>query len=165
MDGLQLIIIFFRSLLRDRVDLAAENFALRQQLAALQQKSKRPRLRKRDRIFWVLLKRIWPNWRSVLLIVQPDTVVRWHQRGFKLFWRWKSRGKPGCPRIDAEIRKLIRRMSRENPLWGTPRIQPVVTEHTIHRDYCPNCKKDVEPIVPDAMPKAVLDHQLIALTS
>jgi hypothetical protein len=59
-----------------------------------------------------------------LLIVQPDTVVGWHRQGFKLYWRWKSRiGKVGRPKIEAEIRKLIRRTSRENPLWGTPRIQ------------------------------------------
>ena len=60
----------------------------------------------------------------MLVIVQPDTVVRWHQRGFRLYWRWKSRcKKPGRPMIDAEIRKLIRRMSSENPLWGTPKIR------------------------------------------
>jgi transposase InsO family protein len=81
-------------------------------------------LRKRDRIFWALLSRVWPNWRSALLIVQPDTVIRWHRRGFKLFWRWKSRtGKVGRPKNELEIRRLIRRMSRENPSWGVPRIQ------------------------------------------
>jgi len=57
------------------------------------------------------------------MIVQPQTVVRWHQQGFRLYWRWKSRGKPGRPSIEAEIRNLIRRMSRENPIWGVPRIQ------------------------------------------
>jgi len=117
------MVLFVRALFRNRAELAAENLALRQQLAILQQKSKAPRLRKRDRIFWALPSRIWADWRSVLLIVQPDTVVGWHQQGFKLYWRWKSRGKPGRPRIEAEIRKLIRRMSRENPLWGTPRTQ------------------------------------------
>ncbi len=108
---------------RDRRELALENLALRQQLASLKHKTKRPRLRKRDRIFWALLSRIWLNWRSALLIVQPETVVRWHRRGFKLFWRWKSRSEPGRPKIELEIRKLIRRMSRENPIWGVPRIQ------------------------------------------
>ena len=107
----------------DRIELALENLALRQQLAALKHKSKRPRLLKRDRIFWALLSRIWANWRSALLIVQPETVVRWHRRGFKLFWRWKSRSEPGRPKIELEIQKLIRRMSRENPIWGVPRIQ------------------------------------------
>jgi len=75
-----------RGLLCGRAELAAENVALRQQLAALQHRSKRPQLRKRDRIFWVWLSRFWSNWRSVLVIVQPKTVVRWHQQGFKLSW-------------------------------------------------------------------------------
>ena len=119
-----MIIVFLRSLLRSQSELAAENLALRQQLAILEHKSKCPRLRKRDRIFWVWLSRFWSNWRTALLIVQPDTVVRWHQQSFKLYWRWKSRSrKPGRPKLDVEIRKLIRRMSLENPLCGTPRIQ------------------------------------------
>ncbi len=133
-----ILVLFLRGVLRNRTELAAENLALRQQLAILQQKSKTPRLRRRDRIFWALLSRFWANWRSSLLIVQPDTVVSWHRQGFKLYWRWKSRGKPGRPRIEAEIQRLIRRMSRENPLWGTPRIQSelailghVVAESTI----------------------------------
>ena len=120
----QMIVVFLRALLRDRAELAAENLALRQQLAVLERTMKRPRLRNRDRIFWAWLSRFWSNWRSILVIVQPQTVVRWHQQGFKLYWRWKSRSKkPGRPKIDAEIRKLIRRMSRENPLWGAPRIE------------------------------------------
>ncbi|MGB2985875.1 MAG: hypothetical protein WBE26_08325 [Phycisphaerae bacterium] len=85
MGGIRILVLLIRGLFRDHGELAAENPALRQQLAALQYKSKRPRLRKRDRIFWALLSRIWPNWRSALLIVQPDTVVRWHREGFKLF--------------------------------------------------------------------------------
>jgi len=137
---LRTMVLFVRALVRDRVDLAAENLALRQQLAILQQKSRTPRLRQCDRIFWVLLSRIWAAWRSALLIVQPDTVVGWHRQGFKLFCRWKSRGKPGRPRIEAEIRRLIQRISRENPLWGTPRIQSelallghIVVESTVDR--------------------------------
>ncbi len=120
----QALLLWIRALVRDRAELATENVALRQQLAILEQRSKRPRLRKRDRIFWAWLSRFWLNWRSVLVIVQPETVVRWHQEGFRLYWRWKSgSGKVGRPTIDTEIRKLIRRMSRENPLWGTPRIR------------------------------------------
>ena len=119
----RVLLLFIRGVFRDRVELAAENLALRQQLAILEQRSKRPRLRTRDRIFWVWLSRVWSNWRSVLVIVQPETVVRWHQQGFKLFWRWKSRpSKPGWPNIDAEIRQLICRMCRENQSWGAPRI-------------------------------------------
>jgi len=118
-----MIFIFLRALSRRQAGLAAENLALRQQLAVLEHRSKRPRLRKRDRIFWVWLSRLWTGWRSVLLIVQPDTVVAWHRQGWKLYWRWKSRAKAvGRPPIDTEIRKLIRRMCRENPTWGAPRI-------------------------------------------
>ena len=116
--------VLIRYIVADRAELAAENLSLRQQLAVLERQAKRPRLRPRDRIFWVWLSKLWPNWRSVLVIVEPDTVVRWHQLGFRLYWRWKSRsGKPGRPKVAAEIRELIRRMSVENPLWGTPRIQ------------------------------------------
>ncbi len=124
MGFLQAIFLLFRALVTNRTELAAENLALRQQLAILQHKSKRPRLRKRDRIFWVWLFRFWTNWRSCLAIVRPETVIHWHKQGFKLYWRWKSRpGKVGRPKIDAEIRRLIRQISRGNPLWGTPRIQ------------------------------------------
>ncbi|MGB2987196.1 MAG: integrase core domain-containing protein [Phycisphaerae bacterium] len=124
MGWVQVIFIFLRAAVRSQAELAAENLTLRQQLAVLEKGSKRPRLRNRDRIFWTWIARLWSNWRSVLVIVQPDTVVRWHQQGFKLYWRWKSRSTiPGRPKIDTEIRKLIRRMSLQNPLWGTPRIR------------------------------------------
>lgn len=117
MGVMRILVLVFGGVLRDRTELAAENLALRQQLAFLQQKSKTPRLRRRDRIFWVWLSRIWTGWRSVLLIVQPDTVVGWHRLGFKLYWRWKSRAsKVGRPKFEVEIQRLIQRMSRENPL-------------------------------------------------
>lgn len=123
MGPIHMILIFLRALSRRQAGLAPENLALRQQLAVLQHRSKRPRLRKRDRIFWVWLSRLWTGWHSVLLIVQPDTVVAWHRQGWKLYWRWKSRAKAvGRPPIDTELRKLIRRMCRENPTWGAPRI-------------------------------------------
>ena len=124
MSVLHVVFIAFRAFMIGQMALAAENLALRQQLAILEQKAKRPRLRQRDRIFWVWLSRLWKGWRSVLVIVQPDTVVRWHRQGFLFYWRWKSRtARIGRPRIDAEIRDLIRQMSRENPTWGAPRIQ------------------------------------------
>jgi hypothetical protein len=122
MHAPNIIRVILRMLLANRSALIAENLSLRQQLAVLAHSSKRPRLRQRDRIFWVWLSRLWTGWRSALVIVQPDTVVRWHRRGFRLYWRWKSR-KTGRPKIDPEIRKLIRRMSMDNPLWGVPRIQ------------------------------------------
>lgn len=116
--------LLIRALFRNRAQLAVENLALRQQLAILKEKTKRPKLRPRDRVFWVWLSRFWVNWRSALFVVQPDTVVRWHQQGFKLYWRWKSQsGKVGRPKIELEIRRLVRRMSQENPSWGVPRIQ------------------------------------------
>jgi hypothetical protein len=107
-----------------RFFLALENVALRQQLAVLERSGKRPRLRQRDRVFWVLLSALWPDWRSALMIVKPDTVLGWRRRGFRLCWCWKSKSrKPGRPRINEEIRKLIRRMCCENPTWGAPRIE------------------------------------------
>ncbi len=111
-----------RAALKTRSLLALENIALRQQLAVLKRKKPRSKLNRIDRIFWVFLSRIFPDWKSCLLIVKPETVIRWHRQGFKYYWRWKSR-KPGRPRIDREIITLIHRMSRENPTWGTPRIQ------------------------------------------
>ena len=91
MGWIQMIFIFLGSLIRSQAQLAAENLVLRQQLAVLEQRSKRPRLRNRDRIFWSWITRLWSNWRSVLVIVQPDTVLGWHRQGFRLYWRWKSR--------------------------------------------------------------------------
>jgi putative transposase len=117
------VVLFVRALLIGRAAIAAENLVLRHQLGVLQRSAKRPRLRQRDRILWVWLSRLWAGWRDSLAIVKPETVIRWHREGFKLYWRWKSRGKPGRPKIDVEIRRLIRRMCRENVTWGAPRIQ------------------------------------------
>lgn len=123
MGILKAIYLLIRAFLLSRPSLAAENLALRQQVAVYQYTITRPKLRPWDRLFWVLLSRLWANWRSALAIVQPDTVITWHRQGFKLYWRWKSRAdKPGRPPIQRELRDLIRRMSRENPLWGAPRI-------------------------------------------
>ena len=123
MGIVQAIFLFLRAFILGRAATAVENLALRQQIAVFKQSGKRPKLRPHDRVFWVLLSRLWPNWRSTLAIVQPATVIRWHRMGFKLYWRWKSRaGKPGRPPIERKIRDLIRRMSRENPTWGAPRI-------------------------------------------
>jgi len=116
MDGLRLLFLVLRSLFVSRAALAVENLALRQQLAVLQRAERRPRLRRWDRVFWACLSRIWRNWRSVVVIVRPETVVRWHREGFKLYWRWRSRRRiVGRPKVEAEIRDLVRRMCRENP--------------------------------------------------
>ena len=112
-----------RTFLLPRATLAADILALRHQFGVLHRSVRRPRLRQRDRIFWVWLSRLWTNWRSSLVMVKPDTVIRWHHDGFRLYWRWKSRKRSGRPKTEAEIRALIKRMAHENRIWGAPRIQ------------------------------------------
>ena len=103
--------------------LVLENLALRHQLAVLQRTAPRPRLRPSDRLFWVLLARLWHGWAEVVAVVQPATVIRWQRAGFRLFWTWKSRRNgPGRPAVAPDVRALIRTMARANPLWGAPRI-------------------------------------------
>ena len=119
--------------------LTTENLALRQQLIVLKRSQNRPKLKERDRLFWVLLSRIWSGWRDALLIVQPDTIARWHKKAFKRYWRRKSQtGKRGRPAMDSEVRALILKMADANPLWGAPKIHGellelgiVVSERTV----------------------------------
>ena len=87
------VFAWLRSFIRSRHDLGLEIVALRQQLIVLKRRTKRAHLRRSDRLFWVLLRRAWPLWASPLLIVNPDTVVRWHRKGFRLYWRFRSRSK------------------------------------------------------------------------
>ena len=103
--------------------LALENLALRQQLAAYKRTVTRPRLRRTDRLFWVWLARVWAEWRQALVIVTPDTVLRWQRRRFREHWT-KLSGRPpvGRPPVSAAIKALISRMAAANPLWGAPRI-------------------------------------------
>jgi putative transposase len=104
-------------------DLALENLALRQQLAIWKRHMKRPQIRTKDRLFWIMLCRFWRNWQEPLIVVKPETVIRWHRKGFKLFWKFKSQGNGlGRPPISPEIRDLILKMAKANPLWGAPRI-------------------------------------------
>ena len=108
---------------KSRAALHLENLALRHQLGVLQRSVKLPKLAPTDRLLWVWLCAVWSGWRSALIIVKPNTVIAWHRRSFRLFWTWKvRRGQPGRPAVSKEIRQLIRRLSRENPLWGAPRI-------------------------------------------
>ena len=118
---LEILFGTLRSLVRPHHELVLENLALRQQLVVLKQRYPRLRLQASDRFFWVFLSRVWSNWQDPLHLVQPATVVRWHRQGFKYYWRWKSRGR-GRPKIDPELRILIRQMCQANPLWGAPRI-------------------------------------------
>ena len=106
-----------------RADLVAENVALRHQLSCFLHRGHRPRLRPVDRVFWVLLSNFWSGWRESLAVVKPATVLAWHRKGFKLFWRWKSRKRGlGRPRIPIEVRRLIIQMAEMNVGWGTPRV-------------------------------------------
>jgi len=110
------LLTFLSAFLRSRCILGLEILALRQQLGVLKRKRPRPRLRTQDRIFWILLRRLWPAWSNVLVMVRPETVIAWHRAGFPLFWRLKSRPKSlGRPKTDTEIRAAIQKMVEENP--------------------------------------------------
>jgi transposase InsO family protein len=122
-DMITLILIGLVRGVRTQRFLVFENLALRHQLAVLQRTAQRPRLRTADRLFWVLLARLWHGWAEAVLLVKPETVIRWQRTGFRLFWTWKSRRPgPGRPAVAPEFRALIRTMARANPLWGAPRI-------------------------------------------
>jgi putative transposase len=122
-DWIRIAVWCFVSGLRGRRNLALENLALRQQLMVLQRQKGAVRLKDRDRVFWLWLRRVWPDWRQALVLVQPATVVGWHRRGLRAYWRWKSRPRGGRPRIDPSVRRLIHHMWSSNPTWGAPRIQ------------------------------------------
>src|ERR1700730_17022410 len=121
LDFLLAVLAAVRVFLRSRSDTGLEVLALRQQVAVLKRQRTRATLTRLDR-FWTSLRHLWPRWSDVLLIVKPETVVRWHRAGFRLYWRWRSRQRGGRPRISEEIRTLIRRLAAENPVWGAPRI-------------------------------------------
>ena len=120
---LRLFLAIVASLFKSRTRLEAENTALRQQLIVLRRKVPgRVKLSNGDRVFFVWLHRLFPSVRPALVLVQPETLVRWHRAGFRRYWRWRSRRRLGRPPVGSELRDLIRQMSRENPLWGAPRI-------------------------------------------
>jgi len=109
--------------LRSKPELVAENALLRQQLIVLERQVKHPAFRSVDRGLFVVLASRLPHWKRALLIVKPDTLLKWHRRGFKLFWRRKSQGPAREPRLDEETIALIKRMAMENRRWGTKRIR------------------------------------------
>jgi hypothetical protein len=115
--------MFVADLFKSRSRLEAENLLLRHQLViALRRAPPRLRLRRSDRALLIWMTKLWPSLLSATQVVQPETILRWHRAGFKMFWRWKSRNRVGRPKIDRGLRDLIQRMSKENRLWGASRI-------------------------------------------
>src|SRR5664280_1634611 len=139
---------------RTRRSLTLENLALRQQLAVFKRQQPRPRLGAIDKLFWVVARRFWAHWKKALLIVLPDTVVRWHRFGFKLYWAMLCKGRNpvgGGRRISKQIRELIFQMVADNPSWGAPRIHGELlmlgfdlSETTISR-WMKRAPKDPQP--------------------
>jgi Homeodomain-like domain len=117
------LLLVARAKLKSRARLEAENIVLRQQVIVLSRKARsRLRLRNIDRLILVWMYRLFPSILNAITVIKPETVIRWHRRGFRAYWRRKSRRVGGRPPIDSEVRALIRRMSGENPLWGAPRV-------------------------------------------
>ena len=121
---LSLLLHLFSRILRSRVDLLLESLALRQQLGVLRRKYPRPQLAPAEKFFWVVFRRLWPGWKRALILVQPETVVRWHREGFRVYWAWISRRRVRAGRalVSRELRQLIFRMVADNATWGAPRI-------------------------------------------
>ena len=117
-----LIFEFFRLLFKHRKSLMLENLMLRQQLNIYKRKNKRPKLENIDRIILVWISRVFSKWKSALVVAKASTLIGWHRKGFKLYWKWKYR-RVGRPNINWELIKLIRRMQKENPIWSAQRIQ------------------------------------------
>lgn len=110
--------------LKSRAEFHVEVLAFCQQVAIVAERDrKRLRFHPQERWFWILLYRLWPSCLQKLKVFQPDTLVRWHRKGFSFYWSRKSRrGRSGRPTVDQDLRQLIRRMSRDNVGWGAPRI-------------------------------------------
>jgi putative transposase len=119
-----LLVGSFLRLFRSRRRLPLENLVLRQQLAPLKRRHRRARLDLVDKLFWVAVRRFWSGWKQALIVVTPETVVRWHRAGFRLYWRLISRVRKAAGRrpTPKEVRELIFRIVAKNPTWGAPRI-------------------------------------------
>ena len=124
LEYLRLLAGVLRAGLCARSDVVAEHLLLRQQLLVLRRPTRsRPRLRARDRRFWLLSRLVRRDWRRYLVLVRPDTVIRWHRQGWRLFWCWTSRPRCGRRRLSPELRELIARMAVEHPAWGSERLR------------------------------------------
>src|SRR5271157_6046966 len=140
-------------LFRSRGNLVFENLVLRQQLAVLKRRRLRPSLSFFDKLFWIAVRRFWSKWKQALIVVTPETVVRWHRAGFQMYWTWisKVRRQVGRRQTSQEVRQLIFRMVTENPTWGAPRIHGEllmlgfdVSERTISR-WMKRAPRDPQP--------------------
>src|SRR3974390_3032542 len=110
-----LLICLVRNRIRSAAEIEAENIALRHQLNVILRKAPKARLKGLDRALFVFLYRLFPSVLDAIAIVRPGTIIRWHRDGFRAWWRWKSRNRGGRPRVNKEVRALIRRMHGENP--------------------------------------------------
>src|SRR5580704_9326498 len=119
---LKLLLFWLFGFFKSRQTLATENLALRYQLQILKRKNRKPGLSRVDRHILVWFAKVLPQWRRIICVVHPATLLAWHRKGFRWYWRLKTTSN-GRPRVSRETIDLIRRVSRENPLWGAPRIQ------------------------------------------
>jgi putative transposase len=138
-------------LTRSKSELMAENALLRQQLIVLKRQTKRPQLTQHDRLRLVFLASLAQRWKEALIIVKPDTLLKWHRQGLRLFWKLKSRARTRKPRIDPEALVLIQAMAVENRLWGAKRIRDELSKlgHTVSKrtvaKYMRQARKDLPP--------------------
>ena len=134
--------LWLSSFFRSKHELAAEIVALRSQLALYQLQQEKgipkPRCTPTFRLTWILLKQFFAGWQNALCIVKPETVIRWHQAGFRLFWKYKSRHRNGRPAVSKEIRKLIKKITADNPLWSPERIYDQLVDLGFTDIPCPN---------------------------
>ncbi len=122
MPGLDTLFDLLQLAIKERTQLALENIAPRRHLDVYKRSVQRANINDSDRIFWMTIMRFLHEWKDAVVIVKPETVVKWHRKGFRHYWRRKSRGKPGRPPISMAVIQLIRRMSQKDPTWGAPRI-------------------------------------------
>jgi len=138
-DTTSLLLGTLTDLARSKSQLVVENALLRQQLIILRRQVKRPACTKTDRMLLILLARIVQSWKQALVIVQPETLLRWHRQGFKLYWKYKSRAISATPKISTETVALIKEMARDNRLWGAERIRGELLKLDLHV-----CKRTIQ---------------------
>jgi len=140
---LKSLLVLLRSFFKSRIQLQIENACLHKQIEIIMRSNNKVALKRSDKLFFTIVKKIHSNWNKILYVVKPSTVIKWHKLGFKLFWKLKCKHKGGRPKIDPQIRIMIHKLAKENPLWGAPRIHGellklgfIVSEATVHR-YMP----------------------------